>query len=79
MLKLSKDLKSKKIGFLHAVYNFKNPVMRSLSRKLYILGFIPLRRSGSFVVRTITYKDINIWDDIRPWYITPVWSDLYVG
>lgn len=77
--KITNVLNSYNIGFLRAAYNIKNPVVCAMARQMYAQGFIPVRRSGGFVVRPLKYKDMNMLEDIKYWHITPIWSDLYVG
>ena len=71
------DLKKNKTIFVRAAYNVKNDQLKIIASYLYRTGFIPVIRRGGFVIRPLSYKNLNVLYDIRSWYITPMWADLY--
>jgi hypothetical protein len=76
---MARDLKKHNVGFLHVMFNRRNPLLRSLASVLYRSGFVRFFRGGGFVIRPLTFHDPETLNDISKWYITGMWVQLYPG
>jgi GNAT superfamily N-acetyltransferase len=64
-------------AFLHVRYNVRNPLLARQRPWLIAAGFVPVYRGGGFVVRPLAFRDPGFLDDVRRWYITEMWFQLY--
>jgi hypothetical protein len=76
---VTRDLSKRDVGFLHVMFNVRNPQLRKLSAVLYRSGFVRFFRGGGFVIRPLTFPEPERLRDIANWYITGMWVQLYPG
>lgn len=74
---IARELTARGAAFLYVCYNVTNPLLARQRGWLMSNGFVPVYRGGGFVVRPLRCQDFNYLGDLRRWYITMLWNELY--
>jgi len=74
--RMVRELKDTECAAVRTAYNVTNPILRGARHSLFQLGFVPLHRGATMVVKPLLFQDQNLLSESSAWHITPLWSHL---